>query len=54
MQRPAGRAVWVNPAGQVKLREGRITPIYQQPLSGHHFLLSFDTATAAAFTLAVG
>ena len=36
-------ALWVNPAGQVKLREGRITPIYQQPLSGHYFLLSFDT-----------
>ena len=35
-------ALWVNPNGQVKLREGRITPIYQQPLSGHYFLLTFD------------
>jgi methyl-accepting chemotaxis protein len=30
-------ALWVNPAGQVRLREGRVTPIYQQPLSGHYF-----------------
>lgn len=30
------------PRGQVKLREGRIAPIYQQPLSGHYFVLAFD------------
>lgn len=29
--------LWTNPAGQVRLREGRVTPIYQQPLSGHYF-----------------
>jgi signal transduction histidine kinase len=28
--------------GQVRLREGRITPIYQQPLSGHYFIFAFD------------
>jgi signal transduction histidine kinase len=32
-------AVWVSPAGQVRMREGRVTPIYQQPLSGHYFQL---------------
>lgn len=26
-----------NPHGQLRMREGRITPIYQQPLSGHYF-----------------
>lgn len=34
-----------NPRGQARLREGRITPIYQQPLSGHYFVLRFDDAT---------
>ncbi len=33
-------ALWVNPRGQTRLREGRITPIYQQPLSGHYFVVS--------------
>lgn len=33
-------AFWVNPRGQARLREGRITPIYQQPLSGHYFVLT--------------
>jgi hypothetical protein len=28
-------ALWVNPRGQLVLREGRVTPIYQQPFSGH-------------------
>jgi len=28
--------------GQVRLREGRITPIYQQPLSGHYFIFAFE------------
>lgn len=31
---------WVNPRGQAKLREGRLSPIYQQPLSGHYFALN--------------
>ncbi len=35
-------ALWVNPAGQVRLREGRVTPIYQQPLSGHYFEVVLD------------
>jgi hypothetical protein len=26
------------PRGQLRLREGRVTPIYQQPLSGHYFV----------------
>ena len=30
-------ALWVDPAGRVRLREGRVTPIYEQPLSGHYF-----------------
>ena len=30
-------ALWVDHAGRVRLREGRVTPIYQQPLSGHYF-----------------
>lgn len=34
-------AVQPGPRGQTRLREGRITPIYQQPLSGHYFQLSF-------------
>lgn len=34
-----------NPRGQVRLREGRITPIYQQPLSGHYYVLAFDGQT---------
>jgi signal transduction histidine kinase len=29
------------PRGQMRLREGRITPIYQQPLSGHYFQFDF-------------
>ena len=33
-------AFWVNPHGQARLRDGRITPIYQQPLSGHYFVLT--------------
>lgn len=33
-------AVRTNPRGQVRLREGRVTPIYQQPLSGHYFILT--------------
>lgn len=35
-------AVWVNRRGQPRLREGRITPVYQQPLSGHYFVVSFS------------
>ena len=31
------------PSGRSVLREGRITPIYQQPLSGHYFVFAFDT-----------
>jgi signal transduction histidine kinase len=31
-----------NPRGQLRLREQRITPIYQQPLSGHYFVFAFD------------
>ena len=38
-------AVGPNPRGKVRLREGRITPIYEQPLSGHYFVLRFDDAT---------
>ncbi len=38
-------AVGANPRGQFRLREGRITPIYQQPLSGHYFVLRLDDAT---------
>ncbi len=34
-------AVGPNPHGQMRLREGRITPIYQQPLSGHYFQFDF-------------
>ena len=33
-------AFWLNPRGQPRLRDGRITPIYQQPLSGHYFVLT--------------
>lgn len=33
-------AFWLNPRGQARLRDGRITPIYQQPLSGHYFVLT--------------
>lgn len=33
-------AFWINPRGQARLRDGRITPIYQQPLSGHYFVLT--------------
>lgn len=35
-------AFGMNPRGQPRLREGRITPIYQQPLSGHYFVLRLD------------
>ena len=34
-------AVAVGPHGQMHLREGRITSIYHQPLSGHYFQLVF-------------
>ena len=34
-----------NPRGKVRLREGRITPIYQQPLSGHYFQFTFSDGT---------
>lgn len=34
-------SVWKNPKGHVRLREGRITPIYQQPYSGHYYQLIF-------------
>ncbi len=37
-------AFGANPHGQVKLREGRVTPIYQQPLSGHYFVILLDDA----------
>jgi len=35
-------AFGVNPRGQPRLREGRITPIYKQPLSGHYYVLRLD------------
>ena len=35
-------ALAVTPQGQIRLRDGRITPIYRQPLSGHYF--QFDAA----------
>ena len=38
-------AFWVNPRGQARLRDGRITPIYQQPLSGHYFILTTADGT---------
>lgn len=31
-----------NPRGRLRLREGRITPIYHQPLSGHYFVVVFE------------
>ncbi len=31
-----------NPRGVPRLRQGRITPIYEQPLSGHYFVFAFD------------
>jgi len=34
-------AIKLNPDGQILLRESRITPIYNQPLSGHYYLLVF-------------
>lgn len=34
-------ALWKNPRGQIRIRDGRITPIYQQPLSGHYFQITF-------------
>ena len=33
------------PRGQMRLREGRITPIYQQPFSGHYFTFLFGEST---------
>jgi signal transduction histidine kinase len=36
-------AVAHTPRGGVKLREGRISPIYQQPLSGHYFTVRLST-----------
>lgn len=33
-----------NPRGHLRLREGRISPIYQQPLSGHYYVLHMDGA----------
>ncbi len=35
-------SLWTNPKGHIRLREGRITPIYQQPLSGHYFQFNFS------------
>jgi signal transduction histidine kinase len=35
-------SVWKNPNDQIRLRKGRITPIYQQPYSGHYFQLIFN------------
>jgi signal transduction histidine kinase len=35
-------AVRTDRRGAVRLREGRVTPIYQQPLSGHYFVLTLD------------
>lgn len=32
-------AFGINPRGEPRLREGRVTPIYRQPLSGHYFVL---------------
>ncbi len=34
-----------SPRGQMRLREGRITPIYQQPLSGHYFTFLLNEST---------
>ena len=34
-------AVRATPGARRRLREGRITPIYQQPLSGHYFVVTF-------------
>lgn len=35
-------AVGPTPRGSVRLREGRVSPIYQQPLSGHYFTVRFE------------
>lgn len=35
-------AVGPTPQGHFRLREGRVTPIYRQPLSGHYFVLRLD------------
>jgi len=35
-------AVWVNPRGEGRLGEGRVSPIYRQPLSGHYFAVNFS------------
>jgi len=35
-------AVWFTPDGRVRMREGRITPIYRQPLSGHYYVVTLD------------
>ena len=34
--------VWRKPKGRVHLREGRITPIYKQPYSGHYYQIIFS------------
>jgi signal transduction histidine kinase len=39
-------ALGPSPRGQMRLREGRITPIYQQPLSGHYFTFLINGSTA--------
>ncbi len=41
-------ALWVNPRGQLVLREGRVTPIYQQPFSGHYFQFDFSAGRQIA------
>lgn len=33
------------PDGSARLRAGRVTPIYQQPLSGHYFEIAFSDGT---------
>jgi signal transduction histidine kinase len=35
-------AVHQTPRGAPRMREGRVTPIYRQPLSGHYFVIRFD------------
>ncbi|MCB1774295.1 MAG: sensor histidine kinase [Gammaproteobacteria bacterium] len=34
-----------SPRGSARMREGRISPIYRQPLSGHYFTVRFDSGT---------
>jgi signal transduction histidine kinase len=38
-------AVGVTPRGEPRVREGRVTPIYKQPLSGHYYVIRFDHDT---------